>query len=429
MQNHNFTHEELLKLSPAELDAIIASETSVLDTNFIYHYQSKEHLLSFIQDIRSFPLDDTKFYMYLGNNLMIHDIRSRCLVNALIAVLLDNYDVNPAIRKEFIFTQTYDKGKPGKYMDNILYHLRLNPIVNEQIFLPHLLSDIKQQFYLLAIIVNGVVSMDHSMYDYLKAYERNTDYQNIIDNPAYDYTMTPMEINERTKYLGGMLEHDVLVDPLTDFFKAGIKINKQQVQSLFSYGFIPNPVSSHLKSMIKPIVGGFLNGFLTKYDQYAVDLMGVIALHRGKAEVKEPGLINKRLTTALSIVRLNRVDTRETLSDCGSNRYFSIHIKDESDLKFFRYKFFKPLNNDINPRSPKPAYDFIDIDRKDLIGKTLQVRSIMLCDTTEDVICESCTGYNYKFFQDNGIHKNHLGSFVAAKISDVIQMTISILVK
>lgn len=427
MQIHNFTHDELLKLPPSELDKIIESEKSILNPDHIYHYQSKEHIHAFIQDIRSFPLDDTEFYMYLGNNIMIRDTRSRCLVNALIAISLDNYEVDPSIRKEFIYTKTYDKGKPGKYMDNILYHLRKKPIINEQVFLPHLLSDIKQPFYLLAIIVNGIVSMDHSMYDYLKAYEANPTYQNIIDNPAYDYTMTPMDINKKTKYLGGMLENDILVDPLTDFFKAGIKINKQQVQSLFSYGFIPNPVSSHLKSMIKPIVGGFLNGFLTKYDQYAVDLMGVIALHRGKAEVKEPGLINKRLTTALSIVRLNRADTRETVADCHSNRYFSITIKDESDLKFFRYKFFKPINNNKNPMSPKPEYDFIDTDRKDLIGKTLQVRSLMLCDA-EDVICEACTGYNYKFFQDNAIHKNHLGSIVAAKISDVIQMTISIFV-
>lgn len=390
----------------------------------IFHYKSKEHIHWLIKNLRNYPLSEDMYYVYLGDDLIIYDTNPRVLVNMLIFNIIERYNVDKAIRKEFIFTGTYNKGMPVKYMNKLVKALRKYPIKDEHIFLPYLLSEIKEQFYLLAIIVNGVVSLDHSMYDYLIAYRNSPKLRAILDNPVIDYSMTSKEINTKCNEIADIFEKDIELQPLSDFYKSGVKINRTQAQSLFCYGFIPNPVSAHLKYMFKPIVGGFLNGFMTKYDQYAVDLMGVIALHKGKAEVKEPGLVNKRLNTMLTQVRLNKADTRETLHDCKTERLFHIKIQDEKDLEFFRYKYFVPVTKGkINTNNP--GWDYIDIDRKDLIGKVLAIRSFMLCDG-EDVICETCFGYNYKFLQDNDIHKNTLASYVTTFVSNILQKIISV---
>lgn len=390
----------------------------------IFHYKSKEHVHWFIKTIRNEPLSEKLYYTYLGNDITIHDTAGRCLVNMLIMNIIERYDVSNEIRKTFIFEGTYNKGMPAKYMNRIVKALREYPIKDEHIFLPYLLSEIKEQFYLLAIIVNGVISLDHSMYDYLIAYRNSSKLRSILDNPVIDYSMTSKEINDKCNEIADIFEKDIELQPLSDFYKSGVKINRTQAQSLFCYGFIPNPISSHLKYMFKPIVGGFLNGFMTKYDQYAVDLMGVIALHKGKADVKEPGLVNKRLNTMLTQVRLNKADTRETLHDCKTERLFHIKINSEKDLEFFRYKYFVPITKG-KIKTNNPGWDYIDIDRKDLIGKVLAIRSFMLCDG-EDVICETCFGYNYKFLQDNEVHKNTLTSYVTTFVSNVLQSVISV---
>lgn len=401
-----------------------------INNKMILHYHSKEHIHALIRNIRNKPLVEELYYGYLGSfpdkntPVVIHDTAPRVLVNMLIFNILERYNVNNSIKHQFIFTGTYNKGMPAKYMNKILLELRKTPLKDEHIFLPYLLSEIKEQFYLLAIIVNGVVSLDHSMYDYIIAYRNSPKLRSILDNPVIDYSMTTKEMNDKCSEIGDIFEKDIQLSPLSDFYKAGVKINRTQVQSLFSYGFIPNPVANHLKYMFKPIVGGFLNGFMTKYDQYGVDLMGVIALHRGKVEVKEPGLVNKRLNTMLTQVRLNKADTRETLHDCKTDRVYHIKIESEADLKFYRYKYFTPLTKG-KIKTNNPGWDYIDIDRTDLIGKVVAIRSFMLCDG-EDIICETCFGYNYKFFQDNEIHKNTLTSYVTTFVSNILQGVISV---
>lgn len=384
----------------------------------IFHYKSKEHIDYLIREMRNKPLDDQQVVGYLGSGIYIKDIRSRIFVNCKIFEVLDSYKApsNPEFRKKFIFLGDYAKGKPIKYMNKICWELWHSNMPNKEVFISHVLCDIKSVFYLISLIVNGVVGMDHSWYDYVDAYRKLPDFRRLVEGELITYGMSPYEINDICNGITSEFENNIVIHPLTDFYTAGVKVNKQQIQSMFCYGLIPNPL---IKNMIKcdyPIVGGTLNGYQRRFDQYLADRLGRLNQVYSKAEIKAPGLLTKRLLITVSVVRLNKPDTRETLDDCHSKDFVTIKIESKKDLEMFRYKNFYNSKNEL---------EYIDIDREDLIGKDLRIRTFMLCEG-EDVICAKCFGYNHKFFEDNEVQKNNLVTFVASKVAAVLQGVISL---
>lgn len=384
----------------------------------IFHYKSKEHVAYLIREMRNKPLDDQQIVGYLGSGIYIKDIRSRIFVNCKIFEILDNYNApkDKEFRQKFIFLGDYAKGKPIKYMDKICLELRHSELEHKEVFMSHILADIKAVFYLVSIIMNGVIGMDHSWYDYVDAYRKIPDFRKIVEQELITYSMSPYEINDICNDITKQFENNIVIHPLTDFYTAGVKVNKQQIQSMFCYGLIPNPLIKNMIKCDKPIVGGTLNGYMRRFDQYLADRLGRLNQVYSKAEIKAPGLLTKRLLISASIVRLNRPDTRETLSDCGSKDYINVKINSESDLKMFRYKNFYNESGEM---------EHIDIDRTDLIGKELKLRTFMLCEG-DDIICGECFGYNHKFFEDNEVQKNNVVTYVAAKVAAVLQGVISL---
>lgn len=384
----------------------------------IFHYKSKEHVDYLIREMRNKPLDDQQIVGYLGSGIYIKDTRNRIFVNCKIFEILDQYNapLDAEFRKKFIFLGDYAKGKPIKYMDKVCWELWHSKLENREVFMSHILADIKSVFYLVSIIVNGVIGMDHSWFDYVDAYRKIPDFRRLVEGELITRHMSPYEINDICNGITKEFENNIVIHPLTDFYTAGVKVNKQQIQSMFCYGLIPNPL---IKNMIKcdyPIVGGTLNGYLRRYDQYLADRLGRLNQVYSKAEIKAPGLLTKRLLISASIVRLNKPDTRETLDDCHSEDYILIKIGSEKDLTKFRYKNFY---------NSKGELEYVDIDRKDLIGKEIKLVTFMLCEG-EDLVCAKCFGYNHKFFEDNEIQKNNVVTFIAATIAKVLQGVISL---
>lgn len=384
----------------------------------IFHYKSKEHIDYLVREMRNKPLDDQQIVGYLGSGIYIKDTRNRVFVNCKIFEILDVYKapLDSEFRKKFIFCGDYAKGKPIKYMDKICWELWHSKLEHKEVFMSHILADIKSVFYLVSIIMNGVIGMDHSWYDYVDAYRKIPDFKRLVEGELINSSMSPYEINDICNDITSEFENNIVIHPLTDFYTAGVKVNKQQIQSMFCYGLIPNPL---IKNMIKcdyPIVGGTLNGYQRRTDQYLADRLGRLNQVYSKAEIKAPGLLTKRLLISASIVRLNKPDTRETLDDCNSSEFINIKINDLKDLKMFRYKNFYNSKNQI---------EYIDIDRTDLIGKEVKLITFMLCEG-EDVICSKCFGYNHKFLEDNEVQKNNVVTFVAAKIAAVLQGVISL---
>lgn len=384
----------------------------------ILDYKNKEHIDFLTHLIRHKPEDDTKYAAKLSQNgeLCVYSYAPRVYVNMLIFQKLDEYSVPdiPDIRKPFVFDESYLKGRPFLYMERISDHLRKINLPNEELWLPYLLAEIKQVFYLLAVIVNGVVSVDHSLMDYLDAYRTLPEFKDLIDKPSILPIDTPFEQKRKLNNIHNMLLQSA-IHPASDFLKSGVKCNSAQLRAIVaSYGMTPNPLS--VNKCNRSIMGGYLNGLVTRHDFLSGDNIARMVNVLSKQEIQDTGLTVKRTVAAINDVKLNATDTRAVIHDCGTSNTWPVHISDKSDLKFLRYKYF------YNPKTKKLEY--IDTDRTDLYGKDIEIRTFMLCDG--ETVCEIDFGYNAKFVQDNEIHKNNLSTWVVHIIAKIAQGVISI---
>lgn len=383
----------------------------------IYDYKNKNHIDRLVHYVRRHPLDfETKIYGDLGNDVYIHSTPVRVLLNSYIANVLDEYGVSAAGKRKLIFTSDYSKGKPSKYMNLVLDTIIDEHIKDEEIFLSHVLADVKSCFTLITIIVNGVVSKDHSLLDYLEAYEHVPEFREIFTNPPAKPTDHPWH---QEKVLNSKMKEfesgKIIVHPATDFFKSKTKLNVDQFKMCMQYG--PIPYWERMTEVRGSIMCGILNGIESAWELYALDQISRLAIITGKNDVKVTGTQSKRTSIVLCDTKLNRADTRETIEDCHNKDYYVVYAMTEKDLVFFRYKnFYDPETH--------TKLGYIDKDRTDLIGKKVYIRTFATCKG--DVICKECYGYNWRFACDTKLFKGNINVDVLQALNALLQQVISI---
>lgn len=383
----------------------------------IYDYKNKNHIDRLVYYVRRHPLDfETKIYGDLGNDIYIHSTPVRVLLNSYIANVLDEYGVSAAGKRKLIFTSDYSKGKPSKYMNLVLDTIIEEHIKDEEIFLSHVLADIKSCFTLITIIVNGVVSKDHSLLDYLEAYEHVPEFREIFTNPPAKPSDHPWH---QEKVLNSKMKEfesgKIVVHPATDFFKSKTKLNVDQFKMCMQYG--PIPYWERMTEVRGSIMCGILNGIESAWELYALDQISRLAIITGKNDVKVTGTQSKRTSIVLCDTKLNRADTRETIEDCHNKDYYVVYSMTEKDLTFFRYKnFYDPETH--------TKLGYIDKDRIDLIGKKVYIRTFATCKG--DVICKECYGYNWRFACDTKLFKGNINVDVLQALNALLQQVISI---
>jgi len=383
----------------------------------ILDYKNDDHLRYVTYLTRRHTNSKEKFVLKLNKNgsLCIHTTLPRILINMYIFRVLDEYNVSQKDRHLFIFNMSYTKGKPKEYMSRCLEVLNKYPIERPDIFLYSLLSDIKHQFEKIAVVINGVISLEHSLYSYNKAYRENPEFKKALDNPVFNPDDSPYEQDDKLNNVKDMIRR-LNISPMSDLLRMGVKVNIEQLKAFISYGPVPNPLNTD--QCMDSIQGGYLNGFKRRQDLFAGDLMARIATIKGKEEVKTPGVVTKRLLVAVLPQKLNKADTRAYVEDCGNDDHFkSIHITSKEDLLFYKYKYYyddkgKELGH-IHP------------DRTDLIGKSVNIRSLMNC-RAPDTVCIKCFGHNYKFLLDNEVQKRNFGIFTVERVAKDFQDIISI---
>lgn len=383
----------------------------------IYDYKNKNHIDQLVHYVRRHPLDfETKIYGDLGDDVYIHSTPVRVLLNSYIANVLDEYGVSAAGKRKLIFISDYSKGKPSKYMNLVLDTIIEEHIKDEEIFLSHVLADVKSCFTLITIIVNGVVSKDHSLLDYLEAYEHVPEFREIFTNPPAKPSDHPWH---QEKVLNSKMKEfesgKIVVHPATDFFKSKTKLNVDQFKMCMQYG--PIPYWERMTEVRGSIMCGILNGIESAWELYALDQISRLAIITGKNDVKVTGTQSKRTSIVLCDTKLNRADTRETIEDCHNKDYYVVYAMTEKDLMFFRYKnFYDPETH--------TKLGYIDKDRTDLIGKKVYIRTFATCKG--DVICKECYGYNWRFACDTKLFKGNINVDVLQALNALLQQVISI---
>lgn len=383
----------------------------------IYDRKNKSHIDKLVHYVRRHPLDfKTRVYGNLGDGIFIHSTPLRVLLNCYIITVLEEYGVSVEARKKLAFTSDYGKGKPSKYMNLVLETVMKEGIKDEEIFLSHLLADIKSCFTLITIITNGVISKDHSLLDYLDAYENVPEFKKIFTDPPAKPSDHPWHqekvLNETMKKFES---GNIVVHPATDFFKSKTKLNVDQFKMCMQYG--PIPYWERMTEVRGSIMCGILNGIESAWELYALDQISRLAIITGKNDVKVTGTQSKRTSIVLCDTKLNRADTREMIDDCHNKDYYVVNMMTEKDLMFFRFKYY------YDPET-NTKLGYVDKDRTDLVGKKLYIRTFATCKG--DVICKECYGYNWRFACDTKLFKGNINVDVLQALNALLQQVISI---
>lgn len=398
---------------------------NIVELNYMDDNDIKEMIIY----VRRFPKTQLKVKLNLGTFKIITTLQ-RALVNSLIFKVLDEYDIpNEDFRKNFIFNGSFKKDKPAEYRNYIidistkyLPELRSNPTLFTKFLL-----ELYEVFGVMVLVVDNILTLDHSLYNYILAYRNYPDFRKFIDEPVFDPSDNIYVINQKLKESIKVFYNNP-INPIDTLLKSGIKINEKQIQMLGSWGPVPDYLNSN--RILKPILNGVMNGFKTQEELMIAQSIARKVTSEAKQEIKKPGEVGKKLDVALSSVKLNNLETGNHVPDCNSTRHELYTIEKESDLKFYRFSYF--LVEDYNNYKYKSSciktndgriYDHIDIYKKDLIGKTLKVRSIALCNT--DTVCCVCTGANNAFVRDDDIVKRTITRMTANSVAGDFQIVIS----
>ena len=387
-----------------------------MDGKKIYSRFNKRDIDTLVRDLRRKPLDKTHLYIYLGNDLYLESTRGRCYLNALIFTVLDDYKIPVEYHKDFIYDRGMLKGDVKNYMKHCLETLLGIGFEAKNVMLSHILADIKSTFGFISIVCNGIVTADHSVYDYAKMYELNETFRKIFTEPVFKPSDTPWDCRRATDRLIELFKSKTIdLPPLTDFLRYGVKVSPEQIMFFFCYDIAPNFLN--MREALRPMGIGVINGISNIWSIFVLDNISRLAIIMGKVDVKVTGVQSKRFSVCLADTKLNAADTRYIIDDCGNHDYIRFKIEKPSDLSFFKYKWF------YDPATNKKL-GWINETRTDLIGQEVNIRSFMLCRS--ETVCKECYGYNWEMVADTPLYKGNFSLYVLQEFNKKMQKVISV---
>lgn len=384
----------------------------------IYSRLNKKHIDELVHDLRRNPLDKTNFVIKLEDDIYYKGTRARCYLNAMVFTVLDQYKIEQAVRKEFVFTHKSLKKDISKYMSHILSVLLRDDVVLEHknVMISHVLADIKSSFGYISLICNDVVTIDHSIFNYVEEYQRNPEFRRIFHEPIFNATDDVWTIRRKVDNIVNKFKDGTFnLQPLSDFLKYGTKVKPEQLLMFFCYDLAPDPLRSN--QCLAPIGVSIVNGVSTVWAIFVLDSISRLAIVSSKVEIKVTGVQSKYIGMSLQSTKINTSDTREIIHDCGSTDYLEITIESPKDLEFYWSKNY--YDKDTHEK-----LGYIDTNRTDLIGKKLYIRSFMLCKSP--IVCTECYGYNWEMVADTPLYKGNFNLFVLQEFNKKMQTVISV---
>lgn len=377
----------------------------------IINAHNLEEVKQFEQYVIRHPLERTIHTVKFTDKFYIETDGVRALLNIYLQEVYEYYQLPLKVRAKLIYSYDYGKGVPKKYK-TLVKDTVMELIPEKEIHLYFILGMVVSCFHWLSIKLSLLISMDFSMWGFLDAYDNNKEFKNLMDNPLITEVDPPWEVQRKEKEIIRIFKESN-VYPVNLMFDAGVKINDKQAQALVQIGPMPGYIDKNRTQ--HNVLGGILNGIKRPVDMFQMDNSGRLVIISGKTEVKEPGTINKHVGVSLASFKLNEDVTRDTIYDCKTPWLLEWDIKSEKDLTF--------LNNKYIVENGKIA-GHVHPGRKDLIGKTIQIRSALF--DIGDTICEVCMGYLSTFLKDTSIWKSSVFMYVMDVIGALVQNLISI---
>lgn len=311
--------------------------------------------------------------------------------------------------KSWMMLKAFTKSNYNNFMNGIvrkLYNLGYDNDPQEVILeILTLTNEIKNYF-------NSVkkISMDFSLLNMMIKSTKDKNMENLLFNRKIDTKWTPERIMKHRKENISMFKNDVYVPGVTELLQSGYGIKEDQMVNIFG-GLDLIPRIHNMHEMFPRVVDtDWLSGIQNKDQFFMTANINAYALFMSKTIIQRSGVINK-------IAAMIAQDTTIAEHDCGSKTYVEYDIPDENALKTLEFKYMVNDNGELEE---------ITMDRKDLIGKTVKVRSIFTCCAKNGQVCEICFGANYRWNKSTKEYRKDIGvEFTKAEITGISQDIIS----
>jgi len=159
-------------------------------------------------------------------------------------------------------------------------------------------------------------------------------------------------------------------------FNSGARLKSVQLLKAASNSGIPTDIYG--KAFEANISNSLLDG-LTEEEYFMTGDSARLALAQRQEAIPKGGELQRKFFFTTGILKLDK-----ELEDCGTDKYFKIHIKNKNVLKLLNHRWWW---NDATGKEEK-----IDINDESLIGLDILIRSPITCKHSGYRICKKCFG-------------------------------------
>lgn len=171
-------------------------------------------------------------------------------------------------------------------------------------------------------------------------------------------------------------------NPVAMMVRSGITRVGQVLQILGRRGYLTD-INSHI--IAEPIMRGFLEGLNQLKDTLKESRSASKALFFTSAPLQDTEYFNRRMKLVSAYVQ------RLHYGDCGTDEYVSITVRDNGDSSIYGHRDLQTLKGKYYLTDS--GLQAIQGDETHLIGKTIQVRSIIKCKHDDNQgVCSTCYG-------------------------------------
>lgn len=248
--------------------------------------------------------------------------------------------------------------------------------------LSYYVSKIIDDFMEVSNIYSNISCNTISLYDTIQLEKRSKEFKECLETQLSE-SKTNKELEEQL-YLGSKKLMKCILEDNESSYVQYIKGDRMNVNQFTQMFYAVGPRADVDKTILPKIMkGNYLHGYSSPSDAYIDAITGRDSQILKYISVRESGYLSRKI----NIDNLNtRIDY--DVKDCGTSHYITYEVKTENHLRSIDLKYM------ILPNGKLKLIHY-ESD-KDLIGKTIKLRSHTCCALTGNRVCMTCFGYKSK---------------------------------
>lgn len=248
--------------------------------------------------------------------------------------------------------------------------------------LSYYVSKIIDDFMEVSNIYSNISCNTISLYDTIQLEKRSKEFKECLETQLSE-SKTNKELEEQL-YLGSKKLMKCILEDNESSYVQYIKGDRMNVNQFTQMFYAVGPRADVDKTILPKIMkGNYLHGYSSPSDAYIDAITGRDSQILKYISVRESGYLSRKI----NIDNLNtRIDY--DVKDCGTTHYITYEVKTENHLRSIDLKYM------ILPNGKLKLIHY-ESD-KDLIGKTIKLRSHTCCALTGNRVCMTCFGYKSK---------------------------------